>query len=133
MEFTQAQHDRIDAVDNACHKLLCDLAGEEIEWNIEYIGEVADICQEIICDELKLMTEMEFKPFVQDEETKHVYCITEEDIDSAIAEWEQEEEKTVTPEQRETIINEISQWDFSDNQASIMTTISNHANPAYFQ
>jgi hypothetical protein len=68
-ELTGAQADRQDCVDSAIHALLNDLAiGQEIEWDMEFIGDVREVVQEIICDRLKLMTEMEFYPYIEDED-----------------------------------------------------------------
>jgi hypothetical protein len=63
--FTGAETDRQDIVDNLIYQLLTDLApwGSEIDWDIEYIAEVRDVIQEILVDELGLMTEMQFYPY----------------------------------------------------------------------
>lgn len=48
-EFTREQLDQIDRVDNAAHQLICALCKEEdLPWNIEYIGEIADMAQTIL-------------------------------------------------------------------------------------
>jgi len=44
--LTPAEQERIDFVDNACHHLLCELAGRELEWDMENIGEVADVAKQ---------------------------------------------------------------------------------------
>lgn len=62
--FTPRQTEQQDAVDNLCHRLLCDLAGQELEWDVEHYGEVRDAAQEVIVDKLGLMTEMDFYPYV---------------------------------------------------------------------
>jgi len=63
--FTQAETERQDIVDNLIYQLLTDLApwGAEIDWDMEYIAEVRDVIQEILVDELGLMTEMQFYPY----------------------------------------------------------------------
>jgi len=63
--FTGAETDRQDIVDNLIYQLLTDLApwGTEIDWDTEYIAEVRDVIQEILVDELGLMTEMQFYPY----------------------------------------------------------------------
>jgi hypothetical protein len=63
--FTQAETERQDIVDNLIYQLLTDLApwGIEIDWDMEYIGEVRDVIQEILVDKLGLMTEMQFYPY----------------------------------------------------------------------
>lgn len=65
-ELTDEQIERQDRVDNVIHLLLIDLgAHSEIPWNIELIGIVRDAVQEVVCNRLKLMTEMEFYPYVE--------------------------------------------------------------------
>ena len=63
--FTQAETERQDIVDNLIYQLLTDLApwGSEIDWDMEYIAEVRDVIQEILVDELGLMTEQKFYPY----------------------------------------------------------------------
>ena len=63
--FTQAETERQDIVDNSIYQLLTDLApwGAEIDWDMEYIAEVRDVIQEILVDELGLMTEQKFYPY----------------------------------------------------------------------
>jgi hypothetical protein len=70
IELTDAQIERQDIVDNDIYNLVCSLAGisedeqdEKLPWDIEWIGEIRDQIQEIITDK-KLMTEMEFYPFI---------------------------------------------------------------------
>jgi len=64
-ELTNRQTEQLDGVDNACHGLLCTLAGKAVEWDIEHIGEIADVLQDIICNKLGIMTEMEFRPYIE--------------------------------------------------------------------
>ncbi len=64
-DFTQAETDRQDLVDNACHQLLCDLSGRELDWDIEHVHELVDAAQGVIVEKLGIMTEMEFYPFRQ--------------------------------------------------------------------
>jgi hypothetical protein len=63
--YTQAETERQDIVDNLIYQLLTDLApwGSEIDWDMEYIAEVRDVIQEILVDELGLMTEQKFYPY----------------------------------------------------------------------
>ena len=64
-ELTGAQIDRQDCVDSAIHALLNDLAmGQEIAWDMEFIGDVREAVQEVIVDKLHLITEMEFYPYI---------------------------------------------------------------------
>ena len=64
--FTNAQVERQDIVHNACHQLICDLAGHDVEWDMEHIGDLADQVEEIVCDRLQLMSKMEFNPYIED-------------------------------------------------------------------
>lgn len=63
-ELTQEQIDRLDFVHNRIHQMMCDLAGQEIDWNMEWIGEISDLAEHFICKELGLMTDMEFAPYI---------------------------------------------------------------------
>ena len=63
--LTGKQLRRQDSVDNLCNALLEDLAGKEIDWDMEHISAVREAAQEVIVDKLHLMTEMEFYPFIE--------------------------------------------------------------------
>lgn len=63
--LTPKQMERLDLVDNTIHQMLCDLAGCDIEWHTEYIYEIAELAEELICNKLKLMTEMAFRPYLE--------------------------------------------------------------------
>ena len=63
MFFTERQTERQDIVDNLCHLVLCDLAGKQLEWDVEHYGEIRDAAQEVIVDKLGIMTEMDFYPY----------------------------------------------------------------------
>lgn len=67
-ELTKEQIQRQDIVDNACHKLLIELAvGPEVAaWDIENISIIRETAKEVIVDKLHLMTEMEFYPHMED-------------------------------------------------------------------
>jgi hypothetical protein len=67
-ELTQAQNDQQDFVDNNIHGLLVGITGKELEWDMELISIVREAVQEVVCDRLNLMTEMEFYPYIADEE-----------------------------------------------------------------
>lgn len=66
-ELSLREIERQDIVDNAIFCLIEDLIPEtaRFEWNIEYIAEVRDVLQNIIVDELKIMTELEFYPYIE--------------------------------------------------------------------
>jgi hypothetical protein len=58
--------ERQDCVDNAIQNLIEELSrGAEIDWDMENIGEVRDVLQDILVNKLKLMTEQEFYPYVE--------------------------------------------------------------------
>jgi hypothetical protein len=64
-EFTSRELERMDFVDNAIYNLLLELAGvneDKLEWDMEDIGEIRDLIQEIVVNKYHLMTEMEFCP-----------------------------------------------------------------------
>ncbi len=74
-QLTQAQLERQDWVDDACEGLIKDLAGADtlsghVEHDMELIGIVRDAVQEVICDKLHLMTEIEFYPYIEEEPEK---------------------------------------------------------------
>ena len=56
------QEERQDFVDHAIHALLCDLAGQELDWDIEFIGGVRDVIGREFA-ERDIMSEHEFYPW----------------------------------------------------------------------
>lgn len=73
--LTQAQLDRQDEVDAVCFNFILQLSGEQstdaggkIEWDMETIQAVREAVQEVIVDKLHLMTEMEFYPYIENED-----------------------------------------------------------------
>jgi len=65
-ELTEEQLKQVDRIHNVCYAAVCELSGKVVPWNIEWIGELADKIQDIICDRLKLKTEDEFYPSVKE-------------------------------------------------------------------
>ncbi|MHB8084389.1 MAG: hypothetical protein ACYDHZ_00990 [Dehalococcoidia bacterium] len=72
--LTDAQVERQDLVDNACHALLNGLVASSgvahhgrdlIAWDMEHIAAVREAVQEVVVDRLHLMTEMEFYPYIE--------------------------------------------------------------------
>ena len=63
--LTRRQMERLDFLHNAIHLMLCDVAGRELEWDMEVIGEISDIAEEHICGKLKLMKPIEFAPYLE--------------------------------------------------------------------
>lgn len=64
-ELTDDEIQRLDYVHNSIHHLLCNLAGQEIEWDISVIEEISDLAEEHICGKLKLMTPKEYAPYIE--------------------------------------------------------------------
>jgi hypothetical protein len=65
-EFTGRETERQDCVDNLVYNLMLELGltdEDTLEWDIEEIGEVRDLIQEILVDKHKLMTKQEFYPY----------------------------------------------------------------------
>jgi len=66
MCLTDEQLRRQDFVDNRIFELLRHLGPESIklEWDIELIGQIRDSIEDILVERLKLMSEMEFYPYL---------------------------------------------------------------------
>jgi hypothetical protein len=62
MKVLAEKWNRQDFVDNHCHSLLEALAGRELAWNIELIGQIRDAAEDVITVHLNLMTPKEFYP-----------------------------------------------------------------------
>jgi hypothetical protein len=71
-ELTDEQIERHDAVDNAIHALLQDLAGAKIDWDTSLIGRVRDVISEEF-SKRGIMTEMEFYPYLDDNQTAQAH------------------------------------------------------------
>ncbi len=67
-ELTVEQISRQDYVDNEIHQLIEALSPtkESIDWNIEMIGEIRDAIQDWIVDKLRLSSEQNFYPFIEE-------------------------------------------------------------------
>lgn len=59
--------DRLDFVHNTIHQMICCLAGQEVEWDMEVIGEISDQVEELVCGRLKLMPDHQFAPYLTNE------------------------------------------------------------------
>ncbi len=68
-ELTDQQISRQDYVDNIIFETLQRLnpTRQEIEWNIEMIGEVRDAIEDWLAAKMNLCSEREFYPFVEEE------------------------------------------------------------------
>lgn len=74
VELSDAMLDRIDEVENDVYELCCKLAeNDELEWDISYIGEIADV----VCDILVRHGIRAHYPAV----------VTNEDESQEICEW----------------------------------------------
>jgi hypothetical protein len=64
-EFTRKETERQDQVDGMIMEVIlrCAPYDAEIDWDIGLIGVVRDAIQEVLVDELKIMTEQEFYPY----------------------------------------------------------------------
>lgn len=56
--------ERLDYVHSKIAQLLCDLAGQDVPWDINVIGEISDLAEKYICSELQIMPPEKFSPFV---------------------------------------------------------------------
>jgi hypothetical protein len=48
LELTQAQIERNNIIDNAVQDCICILAEEEIEWDMDIIGDVTEAIKEVL-------------------------------------------------------------------------------------
>ena len=44
-ELTNRETERLDFVHNTIHQAICDLAGQELEWDAETIGAISDLVE----------------------------------------------------------------------------------------
>ena len=63
-ELTNAEIAQQDKLENACHSLVCDMVGEKVPWDIEWIGPIAEEVTMIICETLRLKKYEEFYPYI---------------------------------------------------------------------
>ena len=74
-KLTNAEIEKQDEIDNLIFTLIKMLAfnpkGDDlltyIEWDMSIIGDVRDLIQEYVVDELKLCSEQEFYPYIKEE------------------------------------------------------------------
>lgn len=100
--FTDKEIERQDTVDNAIQNLMVELAPwgvDDIEWNMEYIGEIRDTIKEFLVDKLHLMTEQQFYPYRELGEDENVILEPSEP--------EQAKEMIVTDEQIVTAMKQV--------------------------
>ena len=63
-ELTNAEIAQQDRLESACHSLVCDMVGEKVNWDIEWIGPIAETVAMIVCETLKLAKYEEFYPYI---------------------------------------------------------------------
>src|SRR5208282_934949 len=64
------QHEHQDHVDEAIHDLLCDLAQQELAWDIDFVGAVRDVIGRELAQR-GIMSEYDFYPWeVGDEKSE---------------------------------------------------------------
>lgn len=64
-ELTDAQLDQCNLVNGVAYQALCDILGEELPWDMEWIGEVSDVLVEWAIH-LSGKTEMELYPYLDE-------------------------------------------------------------------
>jgi DNA polymerase sigma len=67
MKLTNAQITRQDFVDNLIYQMIMELnpTTTEIDWDIEFIGEIRDIVEEKFVDDLKICDKDRFYPSIK--------------------------------------------------------------------
>lgn len=70
-ELTRAQLRRQDEVDNAILELVRSLApqGAPVEWDAEMVYTIRDKIEYWLCERLGVMSDMEFYPYLKDEDS----------------------------------------------------------------
>lgn len=68
MELTKEQIDRQDFVDNSIFNLIAELnpTEDEIEWDIEMIGEIRDLISDLLNNKLSAFNQKDFYPYIED-------------------------------------------------------------------
>lgn len=67
-ELSLREIEQQDLVDGACYELItqfCPNGLEDVTWNIEHIAKIRDALQEVIVNDMQLMTEQEFYPYIE--------------------------------------------------------------------
>lgn len=65
-ELNENQLKRQDFVDNAIYELVCTInpSLQEIDWNIEFIGEIRDVLCHWLVERHAITDEMTFYPYI---------------------------------------------------------------------
>jgi DNA polymerase sigma len=68
MKLSRKQITRQDFVDNSIFELLQDLnpTNNELEWNIEIIGQIRDIIRSYFTDNVQNFIEQDFYPYIEE-------------------------------------------------------------------
>lgn len=64
-ELTDAQNEQVDHVHGVAYSAMCSLLQEELKWDMEWIGDVADALVELAIEYFD-KTEMELYPYMED-------------------------------------------------------------------
>jgi hypothetical protein len=62
--MTDAQDQQVDLIQHAAYRAICAITGEDLPWDMEWIGEVADsLCEHAM--RVTGKTEMEIYPYTE--------------------------------------------------------------------
>jgi hypothetical protein len=65
-ELTEAEVEKIDRINNVAHNAMCELLGDDVEWNMEWIGEISDVLADIAIRFFKA-DEVVVYPYIREE------------------------------------------------------------------
>lgn len=65
-ELTDAQAEQVDLIHSIAYEAMHQLLGEDIEWNMEWIGEIADALTDVAIEYFG-KTEMAIYPYIDTE------------------------------------------------------------------
>jgi hypothetical protein len=64
-DFTEAEEQRVDFLHNKAYDVMCELMGRELDWDMEWIGELCDdLCNHAV--QFHGAKEEEFYPFIEE-------------------------------------------------------------------
>lgn len=67
MALTDEQEEQVDTINNIAHRAMCELLGENLDWDIEWIGELSDAMVDIAVTYFG-RSEMELYPYFDEED-----------------------------------------------------------------
>lgn len=65
-ELTERQLEQLDFIDSISYHAMCTLLGDELEWDMEWIGEISDVLAGIAEDYFGV-SEMDTYPYIEEE------------------------------------------------------------------